>query len=271
MNKNTKKIGWIGCGNMGRAMLGGILAAGAAAKEDLCASARSEATRAMLAETYGIATASNTDVAAASDVLFLTVKPQFYEEVIKEVRGSVKGGAVVITVAPGFSLERLSKLFRREDIHLVRTMPNTPALVGEGMTGVCPDGTLPEEEMADVLRLLESFGRAELVTEPMMDAVTAVSGSSPAYIFMAIEAMADGAVALGMPRDKAIRFAAQSVLGSARMVLETGQHPGQLKDMVCSPGGTTIEAVRVLEECGLRSALIEAEEACAEKCREMRS
>ena len=148
-------------------------------------------------------------------------------------------------------------------------MPNTPAMVGEGMTAVCPNHSVTEEELDTVLTLLSSFGKAEVIPENLIDVATAVSGSSPAYIFLAIEAMADGAVADGMPRNKAYRFAAQAVLGSAKMVLETGKHPGELKDMVCSPGGTTMEAVRVLEEKGLRSALIEAEKACVRKARAM--
>ena len=126
-------------------------------------------------------------------------------------------------------------------------MPNTPALVGEGMTGVCANDLVTEEELQLVLTLLKSFGRAEVVPEYLMDTVTGVSGSSPAYVFLFLEALADAAVAEGMPRKQAYEFAAQSVLGSAKMLLETGMHPGELKDMVCSPGGTTIEAVAVLE------------------------
>ena len=148
-------------------------------------------------------------------------------------------------------------------------MPNTPALVGEGMTGVSPSDEVTEEELAEVMKILSSFGEAEVVPEKIMEAVVSVSGSSPAYVFMMIEAMADGAVRLGMPRNKAYKFAAQAVYGSAKMVLETGKHPGELKDMVCSPAGTTIEAVRVLEDKGFRSSLIEAMEACADISRKL--
>ena len=144
-------------------------------------------------------------------------------------------------------------------------MPNTPALVGEGMTGVCANDLVTEEELQLVLTLLKSFGRAEVVPEYLMDTVTGVSGSSPAYVFLFLEALADAAVAEGMPRKQAYEFAAQSVLGSAKMLLETGMHPGELKDMVCSPGGTTIEAVAVLERENLRSALIDATRACIRK------
>lgn len=144
-------------------------------------------------------------------------------------------------------------------------MPNTPALVGEGMTGVCANDLVTEEELQLVLILLKSFGRAEVVPEYLMDTVTGVSGSSPAYVFLFLEALADAAVAEGMPRKQAYEFAAQSVLGSAKMLLETGMHPGELKDMVCSPGGTTIEAVAVLERENLRSAVIDATRACIRK------
>ena len=144
-------------------------------------------------------------------------------------------------------------------------MPNTPALVGEGMTGVCANDLVTEEELQLVLTLLKSFGRAEVVPEYLMDTVTGVSGSLPAYVFLFLEALADAAVAEGMPRKQAYEFAAQSVLGSAKMLLETGMHPGELKDMVCSPGGTTIEAVAVLERENLRSAVIDATRACIRK------
>ncbi len=154
-------------------------------------------------------------------------------------------------------------------IKIVRVMPNTPALVGEGMAAICPNDLVSKEETEEVISIFESFGKAEIVEEKLMDSVTAVSGSSPAYVYMFIEAMADAAVLEGMPRDKAYKFAAQAVLGSAKMVLETGMHPGALKDMVCSPGGTTIKAVATLEKHGFRNAIIEAMRDCAIKSKEM--
>ena len=185
-----------------------------------------------------LACGTNEETASFSDVLFLAVKPQFYEDVILSIRDHVKKDALIVTLAPGKTLEWLGSLFG-EDRKIIRTMPNTPAMVGEGMTAVCPNHSVTDEELDTVLTLLSSFGQAEVIPENLIDVATAVSGSSPAYIFLAIEAMADGAVADGMPRNKAYRFAAQAVLGSAKMVLETGKHPGELKDMVCSPGGTT--------------------------------
>ena len=148
-------------------------------------------------------------------------------------------------------------------------MPNTPAQVGEGMTGVCANEKVSAEELAQICEITDSFGRTEVVPERLMDAVSAVSGCSPAYVFMFIEAMADAAVAQGMPRKQAYQFAAQAVLGSAKMVLDTGKHPGELKDMVCSPAGTTIEAVRTLEELGFRSSIIEAMKVCEEMSRSL--
>ena len=154
-------------------------------------------------------------------------------------------------------------------LKIVRTMPNTPAMVGEGMMGVCPNDRVTDEDMAVIKDICDCFSKTEVVSENLMDVVTAVSGSSPAYVFLFIEAMADAAVAGGMPRKQAYTFAAQAVLGSAKMVLETGMHPGELKDMVCSPAGTTIQAVRVLEEKGLISSVFEAMMKCLDISRKM--
>ena len=154
-------------------------------------------------------------------------------------------------------------------LKVVRLMPNTPAQVGEGMTGVCRNELVTDDDLEQVLKITDSFGKTQVVPERLMDAVGAVSGCSPAYVFIFIEAMADAAVAQGMPRKQAYQFAAQSVLGSAKMVLETGMHPGELKDMVCSPAGTTIEGVRTLEKAGFRSAVFEALQACADKGKKM--
>lgn len=263
------RIGFIGCGNMATAMINGILKSKEAAGYEVMASAKSAATRKKIAEELKITLGeTNREVAEFSDVLFLAVKPQFYEEVIDEIRDSVQEQAIVVTIAPGKTLSWLKEQFRRE-LKIIRTMPNTPSMVGEGMMGLCKNEHVTDQEMDEVCRLCSSFGKTECVSEHLLDVVTSVSGSSPAYVFLMIEAMADGAVADGMPRAQAYRFAAQAVLGSAKMVLETGMHPGALKDMVCSPGGTTIEAIRVLEEKGFRSAVIEAMKACVKKGREM--
>lgn len=266
--KAQMKVGFIGCGNMASAMIRGMLSNSVLEKEDLCASALTAKTQEKIRSGLKISCVSNKEAARISDVLFLAVKPQYYEEVIREIKEDVRPETIIVTIAPGKTLSWLEEQFGSAR-KFIRTMPNTPAMVGEGMTGVCPGSSVTREELSLVIKLLSSFGKAEVVPEHLLDVVTSVSGSSPAYVFLFIEAMADGAVADGMPRDKAYKFAAQAVLGSAKMVLETGLHPGVLKDMVCSPGGTTIEAVRILEEKGLRSAVIEAEKACVRKSRGM--
>ena len=262
------KIGFIGCGNMGGAMIQGIMRSGADAA-DVMASDKSEQMRKRMAEEYKITvTEDNSVTASFADVLFLAVKPQFYESVITEIKDAVRAKTIVVTIAPGKTLDWVQECFGRE-LKIIRTMPNTPAMVGEGMMGMTPGKLVTEEEIELVRNICSGFSKAEIVSENLMDVVTAVSGSSPAYVFMFIEAMADAAVAGGMPRQQAYLFAAQAVLGSAKMVLETGKHPGELRDMVCSPAGTTIEAVRVLEEKGMRSAVIEAMEKCLEVSRKM--
>jgi len=263
------KLGFIGCGNMAKAMIGGIISSKIFDPKEIIAS--DSYTKGLLKteQDLGInVTTDNREVAMNSGVVVLSVKPQYYDSVIKEISNVIKDDNIIVTIAPGQTLEKLEGQFGKA-VKIVRTMPNTPALVGEGITGVCKNALVTDEEINYVCNILSGFGKAEIIEERMMDAVVAVSGSSPAYVFMFIEAMADAAVMEGMPRDKAYKFAAQAVYGSAKMVMETGKHPGELKDMVCSPGGTTIEAVRVLEEKGLRSSVIEAMKACTEKARKM--
>lgn len=261
------KLGFIGCGNMASAMIGGIIAKGLYKAEDIIVSDVSEASLKTAKENLKVnVTLDNKEVVAKAEVIILSVKPQFYEEVIEGISKAVKEEQLVITIAPGKTLKWLDETFGKP-MKLIRCMPNTPALVGEGITGVCPNENVTEEELKKAGEILNCFGSFEVVPEHLMDVVVSVSGSSPAYVFLFIEAMADAAVADGMPRAQAYKFAAQAVLGSAKMVLETGKHPGELKDMVCSPAGTTIEAVRVLEEKGFRSSVIEAMKACAEKSR----
>ncbi len=263
------RIGFIGCGNMATAMIKGILDSQKVKTEDVIASAKSEKTREKIKAELGInAAQNNKEVVEFSDILFLAVKPQYYEEVIQEIKDDLRENQMIVSIAPGKTLAWLAERLG-EDKKIIRTMPNTPAMVKEGMMGMCRNNLVTENEMQQVKDICESFGKAEVVPESLIDVVVGVSGSSPAYVFMFIEAMADAAVADGMPRTQAYKFAAQAVLGSAKMVLETGKHPGELKDMVCSPGGTTIEAVRVLEEKGMRSAVIEASRACVKKARDM--
>jgi pyrroline-5-carboxylate reductase len=264
------KIGFIGLGNMASAMIGGMLQNGVVAAGDIIGYARTEETRNAISAKYGIEIgASNEEVAKEADILFLAVKPLTFPEVIKQIKECVKDDAIIVSIAAGISLSYLKDAFKKQDIKLIRCMPNTPALVLEACTGVCVGENVTDEESEKVLELLRSFGTASIVPERLMDVVVGVSGSSPAYVFMFIEAMGDEAVAAGMPRKQAYEFAAQSVLGSAKLVLESGKHPGELKDMVCSPGGTTIQAVKVLEEKGMRAAVMDAMDACIEKSKNM--
>ena len=258
------KLGFIGTGNMASAIMGGIIKKAIIPAEEIIGADLFAPGRERVQKQFGIhVTDSNKEVVEKAEVIILYVKPQFYESVINEIKDDIKKDQIVITIAPGKTLAWLSEKFGK-DVKLVRTMPNTPAMVGEGMTAACPNEHMTEEEIAYVRTLLESFSRVEIVPERLMDVVVSVSGSSPAYVFVMIEAMADAAVSGGMPRAQAYQFAAQAVLGSAKMVLDTGKHPGELKDMVCSPAGTTIEAVRTLEERGFRSAIIEAMKVCEE-------
>lgn len=260
------KIGFIGLGNMATAMIGGILREKKVEACDIIGSAKTEATMQTVKTRFNITViGNNREVAEQADILFLAVKPIFFPEVISEIKDVVKEGTLIVSIAAGKTLDYLREAFGRPECKLIRCMPNTPALVLEGCTGVCAGENVTEKELEEVLSLLRSFGTASVVPERLMDVVVGVSGSSPAYVFMFIEAMADEAVAAGMPRRQAYEFAAQSVLGSAKMILETGKHPGELKDMVCSPGGTTIQAVKVLEEKGMRAAVMDAMEACIEK------
>ena len=259
------KIGFIGNGNMGGAILGGIIGHGLVMPGDVTVSDINEAGLLQARDQYGVHTNSDNKITAAqSDILFLAVKPNVVYAVIEEIREVVSENTLVISIVAGQSIEKLTAAFGKK-MKLIRVMPNTPALVGEAMSGIALSESVSSQEAEIALKIFNSLGKGEIISEPMMDAVTAVSGSSPAYVFMLIEAMADAAVQGGLPRAKAYTFAAQAVLGSAKMVLETGKHPGELKDMVCSPAGTTIDAVAVLEKEGFRSSVMQAMKACIDK------
>lgn len=265
----NKKIGFIGCGNMGSAMIAGICKAKLIGSEDMYVSDVNETNLLDMHKTYGVhVTTDNKEVACICDIIVLAVKPFLYPQVIDEIKDIVKVNVIIVVIAAGQSSTAVAKLFGKA-VKVVKTMPNTPALIGEGMTAIAPGGNVTKEEINEIVDICNSFGKSELVSEQLMDAVTALSGSSPAYVYMFIEAMADAGVAEGMPRAQAYRFAAQSVLGSAKMVLETGKHPGELKDMVCSPGGTTIVAVETLEKTGLRASIMQGMKACADKSKDM--
>lgn len=261
---------FVGCGNMAKAMISGIVHANLTAPEYITASNPSAGKLQALQQELGISICVNDNIRAVSqaDVVVLSVKPHLYETVIAEIRDYIPSTAIIVMIAAGQTIAANEARFGKA-VKLARVMPNTPALVGEAMSAVCFNSQMTERDQEIVLAMLRSFGKAEIVPESMMDTVTGVSGSSPAYVYMFIEAMADAAVLHGMPRAQAYTFAAQSVLGSAKMVLGTGLHPGTLKDNVCSPGGTTIEAVASLERSGLRSSVIDAIDTCIKKSQDM--
>lgn len=265
----NQKIGFIGGGNMGGAMMSGIVKTGVCNAEDVMVYDVYAPTLEKLHNTLGVSTTTSVeDLIETVQVIILAVKPQVLPTVLEQYGKKITTDQLVISIAAGITLGRLTDLLS-ENHKIVRVMPNTPAMVGEGMAGICVNQNVSEEEKAEVMEMFSCFGKAEFVLEKLMDAVVGVSGSSPAYVYMFIEALADGAVAEGMPRTQAYTFAAQAVLGSAKMVLESGKHPGELKDMVCSPAGTTIEAVRTLEESGFRATVMNAVHVAAEKNRNM--
>ncbi|MEH2956391.1 pyrroline-5-carboxylate reductase [Candidatus Merdisoma sp. JLR.KK006] len=258
------EIGFIGMGNMGYAILKGALKIFPA--ETFVFTAKTEKTmRRVYAQTQVEYVPSNAECANSCKYLVLAVKPQYYPAVLKQIRYAVTPEHVVISLAPGITVNSLKETLG-SDRRIVRAMPNTPILIGEGMTGLSFRGEeFSEEELEVVHKLFGAAGICEDVEERLMSAVVCTSGSSPAYVYQFIEALADGAVKYGMPREQAYLFAAQAVAGAAKMVLETEEHPAVLKDRVCSPGGTTIAGVAALEEYGFRNAVLKACDACYEK------
>jgi len=264
-----KKIAFLGGGNMAEALVKGLLAAGTArAAEIVCAEPVAER-REVLRQRHGVAvTASNAEAVAAAEVVLLSVKPQVVDAVLTEIAPSFGAARLLVSIAAGVPIAAIARRLGA-GARIVRTMPNTPALVGAGATALARGGAATEADLALAKGLFEAVGIAVVVDEHLLDAVTGLSGSGPAYVFLAIEALADGGVKAGLPRATALALAAQTVVGAGRMVLETGDHPGKLKDQVTSPAGTTIAGVHALEAAGFRAALIAAVEAAARRSREL--
>ncbi len=256
-------IGFIGSGNMAKAMIGGIIKSGLYSYDQINCSCKSSATKVYMKEQFGINTISNIDVAKNSNIIFLCVKPYMYKDILDEIKELIED-KIIISIAPLMTIDFLRNSVAR-DIKCVSSMPNTPALVCEGMSAVSFSDNLTDIDKEQVLALFNCFGKVEVVDESLMNAVVAVSGSAPAYVYMFIEALADGAVKGGMSRPMAYKFASQTLIGSAKMVAETGEHPAKLKDDVCSPGGTTIEAVNTLNKRGFKGVVIEAMESILNK------
>jgi pyrroline-5-carboxylate reductase len=262
-------IGFLGAGKMATALAKGFIRAGLVTPKDIIASDVSDAACAAFAkETGAKTTAVNSEVAKSANVLILAVKPHQVTGALEEIRDSLSEDHLIISIAAGITIARLQAGIS-EDARVIRVMPNTPALVGFSATGFALGKSAGAADAELATKLFSSVGVAFQVNESLLDAVTGLSGSGPAYVYMFIEALSDGGVAAGLPRDIATKLAAQTVLGAAKMVLETGQHPGALKDMVTSPGGTTIEGVHELEKGKLRGTVMSAVRAASDKSKKL--
>lgn len=264
------KIGFIGTGNMGVAIIKGFLSNDKSDSENIYAFDRDIDKLSELTKELGIKPCRNIgELVEVSDIIVIAVKPNIYELVLPEIDAAYKSDKILISIAAGISIGYIEKHISIDKAKIVRVMPNTPAMVNESMTAVCRNNNLTDSEFDAVFHIFTSIGKAEIVDEQLIDTVIGVSGSSPAYTYMFIEALIDSAVTNGMKKEQATIFAAQSVLGAAKMVLETGINPVILRENVCSPGGTTIEAVKVLQRNGFHDNVIEAVKAAVDKSKIM--
>lgn len=264
----NKKIGFIGCGNMGSAMIKGILNSPTKLVEDvLIYDVNTDLAETVAEETGATVVSSEKNVAKESDIIVLAVKPYVYPSVLETIKDDVDSEKTVAVIAVGVTFDDIYDALG--DVKVVRIQPSTPALVGESDTTLLPDSKLSKEEIDYLIELLNTFGTTEILTEPLMDVVPSIASSAPAYALMLISAMADGGCLEGFPRDQAIRLSAQAVLGAAKLVLESGEDPDKLKNNICTPGGTTIEAVYSLEKNSFRGTVMEAVNECAKKSKRM--
>jgi pyrroline-5-carboxylate reductase len=269
MALRKKKIAILGSGNMGEALVKGLLRSGKAVPEALvCSEPRAER-REEIQKRYGVhVTGDNRAACAQADIVVIAVKPQSIDALLEEIAPAVDAKKLVISIAAGVPIGAIARKLGA-GVRIIRTMPNTPALVGAGATALARGPHATDSDLEQALALFEAVGVAVVVEEHHLDAVTGLSGSGPAFVFMAIEALADGGVKVGLARPIALALAAQAVMGSAKLVLETGEHPGRLKDQVTSPGGTSIAGLHALESGGFRAALITAVEAATKRSREL--
>ena len=260
-----KRIAFIGVGSMGEAILKGLLAAGAVGAEQVRVSHPRADRRAELEGRHGVtAFADNAEAAAGAEVVILCVKPQILTRVVDELGPSLTPESLTISIAAGVPIAALERRLHRE-ARVIRVMPNTPCLVGAGASALAPGPHATADDLALAEQVFQSVGTTVVLEESLIDAATGLSGSGPAYIFLVIEALADGGVKMGLSRSRSMRLAAQTVYGAAKLLIETGEHPGRLKDQVTSPGGTAIAGLHTLEAGGLRTTLINAVEAATER------
>jgi pyrroline-5-carboxylate reductase len=263
-----KRLGFIGVGNMGEALVRGLLKAGTARPEQILVSARRKERVEELRMLHGVRGGTNAEVAAASDVVVLAVKPQILDQVLREISHAVSNDKLIVSVAAGVPIAAIERRLR-PPMRIVRTMPNTPATVAAGATAIALGEHATDADLATVKAIFDSVGITVVLEESQLDAVTGLSGSGPAYLFLIIEALSDAGVKVGLSRRASMQLASQTVLGSAKLLIESGQHPGMLKDGVTSPGGTAIAGLHTLEAGGLRNVLMNAVEAATRRSREL--
>ncbi len=262
------RIGFVGTGNMGEALIRGLLKAGVAEPGQIVGSDPRRDRAAELSERYAIRTThDNVEVARQADILILAIKPQVMERVLEEIGPEIHAHALVISIAAGVPLSAIEA--RLPQARVIRTMPNTPALVGAAATAIAVGGHATDDDLKAAQRIFDSVGMTVTLDEAQMDAVTGLSGSGPAYVFLVIEALSDAGVKMGLSRHHAQALAAQTLLGSAKLLIETNEHPGRLKDMVTSPGGTAIAGLHTIEAGGLRTTLMDAVEAATKRSQEL--
>ncbi|MGE0871907.1 MAG: pyrroline-5-carboxylate reductase [Kofleriaceae bacterium] len=265
----SHKIGFIGAGNMAEALIRGLVRGGHVPAERVFASGPRRERLEELRASYGVTvTTDNREVASAAGVVVLSIKPQIMDKVLGEIGDQLRAGTLVVSIAAGVDTEAIESGVP-DGVRVVRAMPNTPALVGAGATAVAAGRHASEADLTMARALFDAVGISVVLDESHLDAVTGLSGSGPAYIFLILEALADAGVKVGLSRRNAQRLAAQTVMGSAKLLLETDEHPGRLKDMVTSPGGTAIAGLHTLEEGGLRTTLINAVETATKRAREL--
>jgi len=265
----NKKVAFIGTGNMAEALIKGLLRAKQASPEEITATFRRTERLEEFKKGYPVRlTTDNLAAAAGADVVVLAVKPQVMGKILVQIAPAVDHSKLVISVAAGVPIAALERKLGA-GARIVRAMPNTPSLVGAGACALSPGEHATEEDLQTAAAIFQSVGITTVLEESLLDAVTGLSGSGPAYVFLMIEALSDAGVKVGLPRYTALKLAAQTVLGSAQLLIETGQHPGHLKDQVTSPGGTAIAGLHTLEAGGLRTTLINAVEAATKRAKEL--
>jgi len=263
------KVAFVGAGNMGEALIRGLVNCGALEPKQIICSEPREKQREKIARAYAVGvTTSNLEAVTGADVVVLCVKPQILDRVLEEIARALKQGATVISIAAGKSIGGIESRLGA-GAHVVRAMPNVASLVGAGATGLAGGAAATQTDLDLAKRIFDSVGMSVILDESLLDAVTGLSGSGPAYVFMILEALSDAGVKVGLSRWDAMALASQTLFGAAKLAIETQEHPGRLKDMVCSPGGTAIAAVHQLEQGGLRTTLINAVEVATNRSREL--